>query len=123
MGQGLKHIERCRHAKSCRKGLGRRAADIIIRMQHKSATALDRAAEMHADIAALGRGDVELIQQFGKAEIGDDLVDDQPHRAVFAMGADQDHCMFKARILQSGHGEQKFSGQIHRAFLGPGACV
>jgi hypothetical protein len=67
-------------------------------VQNEAAAAVDRAAIAHDEVARRGGRRIaccsvehaELHEQVGKPILLD-LIDDQPHRALVAVGADVDH--------------------------------
>ena len=99
---------------------------IVGRMEHETATGLDRSAEMDADIATSFRPvDAELGQQIGEGQRPHQAIHHQSHGAVGAMGADENHAAGKARISHGRHRDQQLAQQIavvqffrHRTHLG-----
>ncbi len=67
-------------------------------MQNEAAARLDRTAAQHPDRLGARRqanllapgNDVELHQQLGELDLIGAMIDDDPHRAIFAMGAQVD---------------------------------
>lgn len=81
-------------------------------MQHEAAAGFDRAAEMDPGAAAdPHRLDAKLFHQLGERELIEELVDHDPHCALFVVGAHQDHGPGKARVLHLRHGNEELSGQ------------
>ena len=81
-------------------------------MQHKSPGLLDRAAEMHADVAHPGLGgDSQLFQKVGHPHLWRGFVHDQAHRALRGMHAHIDHAMGKPRVAHRRHGDQQATAQ------------
>ncbi|CDX46068.1 hypothetical protein MPLDJ20_80182 [Mesorhizobium plurifarium] len=83
-------------------------------MQHEAAAAVDRPAIAHDEIARMRRQadrfllvhDAELHQQVRKQHLLR-LVDDQPHRAFVAVGADVDNGARETVVLHARHGNQE----------------
>ena len=83
-------------------------------MQDEAAAAVDRAAIADHEISRGRRqadgflfvDDAQLHQEIGKAHLLN-LVDDQPHRAFLAVGADIDDGACEAVVLHAGHGDEE----------------
>ena len=82
-------------------------------VQHEAASRFDRAAEPHLDPPGRGVGrDAKLFQKIAKVDLGQRAVEDQAHRALVGMRADQHDRPFKARIGHARHGDQDLAGQV-----------
>ncbi|GGA39616.1 hypothetical protein GCM10011395_07350 [Sphingomonas psychrolutea] len=81
-------------------------------MQHEPAPRLDRAAEMHRRIGRDTGVDLKLAQQVVQPESRDRRADADAQRAFGIMRAHRDDGTCKARIADSGHGQQELTGEI-----------
>ncbi len=82
-------------------------------MQDEAAPGLDGTAEMDADVLGDRTDlDVELAQQVREGDRIDQLVDDQPHRAVRAVRTEIDHRPDEARIGHLRHRDEHLALEI-----------
>src|SRR5437660_5987076 len=92
----------------------------IRRVQHESASGLDRPALEHLDDAGArrqlnelgGRDDFELDEKFGESDIGRRLVDDDAHRALGRVRADVDQRAGKTLVAHGRHGDEHLAVEI-----------
>ena len=86
-------------------------------MEDEAAPGVDRTAAQHPDSLGARRqsdrlrlaDDVELHQQAGEIDVRGAPVDDDAHRAVFAMGAQIHHRARERAFAQAGHGDQELA--------------
>ena len=99
-------------------------------MQHETAPLFDRTAAHHGAITdGVGNLDeiihltqIKLVDNVSKAQIGQFVVDHQPHCALFAMADQQDDAFCKAFIIHVRHGNEELSfKRFHNPIVG-GHC-
>ena len=91
-------------------------------MQNEAAAGLDRTAAQNAHRLGARRqanlvpagDDVELDQQLGEFDLVGALIDDDPHRAIFAMGAEVDDRSGEGAVPQGGHGDEELALETGR---------
>ena len=83
-------------------------------MQHETAIGLDRPAETDPEISDIGpvQLDIDLAEKTGQRH-AEGTVDDDAHRALLAVLADEGQRTRKDRIGKAGHGNQELAGEIH----------
>src|SRR5690606_20074536 len=121
-GERLQHVDGRGHRETVRDLQRRPFGTVIGRMEDKAAAVLDRTAEMHPRLRrSASRIDVELPEEVAYLEIAGGLVDDQPHRAVRRMRAEEDHRAVEPGIAHARHGDQELAVEEGTIAVHPGA--
>jgi hypothetical protein len=89
-------------------------------VEHETTPGFHRPSDMHRHAAQVGghqdrlvfRSDVELLQEFGEADMRRVLVDDDTHRPIRGMGAEIDHRTREAGVRHCGHRDEKLPVEI-----------
>ena len=91
-----------------------RIVAVIGRMENEALARFDRAAVMDRLALLLARLDFELMQKLGERHVIHHLVDDDAHRALGAVGAQEHHAAGEARVFHMRHRHQQVAGEITR---------
>ena len=90
-------------------------------MQDKAATFLDRATGENVELLRVrATFDVQLLQQIRESQFSEWPVDDQPQRALGAVGAELDDRPLETRVAHLGHGHEQLASKRRDGFSSSG---